>query len=74
MAIDNQGVYHKAFNQKRWDDILSIKRTRKESGDGESVFFIFQTTSGAYEINISNMDVSENELIELISSCVKTRG
>jgi hypothetical protein len=66
MAIDSQGVYHKAFNQKSWDDILSIKKTRKDSGDSELVFFIFQTTSGAYEINISNMDVSENELIKLI--------
>lgn len=66
MAIDNQGVYHKSFNQKTWDDILSIKKTRKESGDSELVFFLFQTTSGTYEINISNLDVSEDELTKLI--------
>lgn len=66
MTVDNNGVYHKKFNQKRWDDILSIKKTRKESGDSELVFFIFQTTSGAFEINISNMDISESELTRLI--------
>jgi len=66
MTIDNHGVYHQKFNQKKWDDILSIRKTRKESGDSELVFFIFQTTSGAFEINISNLDVSESELTRLI--------
>jgi hypothetical protein len=66
MTIDNHGVYHKKFKKKKWDDILSIKKTRKKSGDSELVFFIFQTTSGAFEINISNLDVSESELTRLI--------
>jgi hypothetical protein len=66
MTIDTQGVYHKDFNQKKWDDILSIKKTRKDSGDSELVFFIFQTTSGDFEINISNFDISEDELTRLI--------
>jgi hypothetical protein len=68
MAIDKQGVYHKKYGQMNWDDILSIKKTRKQSGDSEVVFLLFQTkrSSAPYKISISNMNISEHELVKII--------
>jgi hypothetical protein len=68
MVINNDGVFHKKHGLMKWDDILSIKKTRRQSGDSEIVILLFQTTrsSSPYEISISNMDISEEEIIKTI--------
>jgi len=68
MAIDERGVFHKVYGQMLWDDILSVRKTRKRSGEDEPIYFRFQTTRSSmpYEICISNLDIGEGELIKVI--------
>ena len=68
MSIDKQGVYHKDYKLMKWEDILSIKRTSKNSSESEIKYFIFQTSKSPkpYKIAISNLDISEKALIGTI--------
>lgn len=43
IALDTEGLYHKDYKLLKWNDILSIKKTRKQIGDSESVLFLIQT-------------------------------
>lgn len=68
MFVSNQGVYHQDLGLMKWNDILSIKWTRKSGGDHDGVFFLFQTVQSniPFEISISGLDISERSFIRLI--------
>jgi hypothetical protein len=68
LLIDDQGVYHKDLRLMKWEDILSIKRTRVSGEEGKEVVFLFQTTQAKepHRITISGLDISEKSLIKEI--------
>ncbi len=68
LSIDKQGVYHKDFKFMKWNDIVSIKKTTKISGDEETIFLLFQTlqSSEPYKILISDLNMSVTDLVKSI--------
>jgi hypothetical protein len=68
MRIDDSGIFHKKFGLLKWEQILSIKKKKKTDEEDGEVFLLLQTPNvfKPFEINVSNLQISETELIRII--------